>query len=338
MGPGLPPISLDLETICLKSVEKEVAKRYSTAEEFADELRRYLDGEPIQARPISAGERLRRQMAKNRGLLVAAFVAFSMLVVMAGAVAVTLITTVDRTTHSLEQLDSAQAEVQADTLARAIGLNMLQGRADLARDLVNGLEKTEDVGSIVVLRLDQTPAYSDDATRMSVEKNLADPKHIAWINKRYPEFSDQIDTLRQYGFPNIDQKSRPAADEQLELRSAAWIAALSGEVNSYVDPKANERVILKPIFNKDECEICHVADPERKAGYGSNDTSRVRAVIVIRRPLDVVQGIIAENSRTTWLVGGATVLLLLLLVFLCAKVFGIGLPDRQFAERQGGES
>ncbi|MGA2255892.1 MAG: serine/threonine-protein kinase [Thermoguttaceae bacterium] len=45
-------IPRDLETICLKCLEKDAVKRYQTSSEAAKELRRYLNGEPIRARPI----------------------------------------------------------------------------------------------------------------------------------------------------------------------------------------------------------------------------------------------------------------------------------------------
>lgn len=63
-GTVVPPrevrkkIPRDLEAICLKSLKKDPQDRYGSAAALADDLRRYLDGLPVDARPLGAGHRL----------------------------------------------------------------------------------------------------------------------------------------------------------------------------------------------------------------------------------------------------------------------------------------
>src|SRR5579883_443763 len=70
--PAIPP---DLETIVLKALRKEATDRYPTAQEFAEDLRRYLDRRPVLARPPGAGERVRAWARRHpSALLIGAIV------------------------------------------------------------------------------------------------------------------------------------------------------------------------------------------------------------------------------------------------------------------------
>ncbi|HZR19235.1 MAG TPA: protein kinase [Verrucomicrobiae bacterium] len=60
-----PSVPIDLETICLKCLEKQSTRRYATARELAEELARFLDDEPIHVRPATQPERVWRWCRKN---------------------------------------------------------------------------------------------------------------------------------------------------------------------------------------------------------------------------------------------------------------------------------
>jgi WD40 repeat protein/predicted Ser/Thr protein kinase len=103
-----PKMPRDLEVICLKCLEKRPEKRYATAAELADDLRRYLDGETISARAATRPERavkwVRRHPATS-GFIALGMVALSAMIVGAWVY------------HNRVKDKAAEAEAERDKLA-----------------------------------------------------------------------------------------------------------------------------------------------------------------------------------------------------------------------------
>src|SRR5262245_19488373 len=82
-----PKLPRDLQTICLKCLRKEPERRYGSAAALADDLHRFLAGEPVRARPISLAERGLKWANRNRAQ--AALVVGSLIVLSGGLLAFT---------------------------------------------------------------------------------------------------------------------------------------------------------------------------------------------------------------------------------------------------------
>jgi len=74
----------DLETICLKCLRKQAEQRYSSAQELADDLGRFLRGEPVAARPVGVVERVQKWVSRRPAI--AALLAAVLLLLAAGCV------------------------------------------------------------------------------------------------------------------------------------------------------------------------------------------------------------------------------------------------------------
>src|SRR6185369_287044 len=77
-------LSGDIDCIVMKALEKDRARRYETARDMAADLRRYINHEPVVARPPSAGYRLRKLVRRHRVTCAATLAVFAAL--LAGAI------------------------------------------------------------------------------------------------------------------------------------------------------------------------------------------------------------------------------------------------------------
>jgi serine/threonine protein kinase len=120
-------VPAELETIVLKALEKNPADRYATAQELADDLKRFLKDEPIRARRPSLPQRVRKWARRHRPLVASVIVATA--VVLAVALVALAI--------SLAKISAALTEKSA-ALEREKETTYLQGIALAGRELAAG--------------------------------------------------------------------------------------------------------------------------------------------------------------------------------------------------------
>jgi tetratricopeptide (TPR) repeat protein len=114
---GRPGVPRELETICLKCLEKQPAARYGSALELADDLRRFLADEPILARPAGRWERVvkwvRRRPAAAALVFVSALAVLSLLVFALWHKSEVENTVEQTRTGEMQALERARAKLEA---------------------------------------------------------------------------------------------------------------------------------------------------------------------------------------------------------------------------------
>jgi WD40 repeat protein len=117
----------DLEIICLKCLSKEPARRYASAQEFADDLDRFLNKEPIRARPASAVEKLWRWCRRKPGIAIGLATILLLLVTVAvGATAFSI--HISRANNEITKAHAETTEKLREAYLAQARANRLSGR------------------------------------------------------------------------------------------------------------------------------------------------------------------------------------------------------------------
>jgi tRNA A-37 threonylcarbamoyl transferase component Bud32 len=210
----------DLETIALKAMAKEPGRRYATARAMADDLRRWLKGEAIHARPVGPLGRMVRWVKRNPAL--AACLATIIGVLVAGTTVSTLFgidahtkeVVAENARNDLAVKNKALEESQAEVLKKNTALELSQDNLEgaLARTWVSPLAETPGpLTDVEIAAFTEVAANRNERlAERFVREAVRDPQGIRRLHSR--------SAYALHAAVGLDAAKR-AAVEQLLLRA-----------------------------------------------------------------------------------------------------------------------
>ncbi len=248
----------DLETICLKGMSKEPSRRYGSAAELAEDLRRWLEGEPVHARPVGMIGRGWRWCRRNPKLAILNAVVVAML--LAGAVDATRYLRpsepwrqeADAARHEAARWRTASEQLRSELL-RLIEATVFQTDESNAQDALTA----------AVLSLD---AIRTDEPNDSLSQTLAAARsRLGELSASHGQLADAvrhiqaaIGTLRKLEATRSGRREWSLEIARLLVRQADFARQVGGEseIDAAVDDcrkqlEAVEQLQLEPSEHRD---------------------------------------------------------------------------------------
>jgi tetratricopeptide (TPR) repeat protein len=173
----VPSIPVDLETIILKTLEKDPSRRYLTAEALAADLTRWLDGDPILARPTSIAYVAWKRVRKRP-------VTVALVSLLSAALAVALVVAMNRYRVAVAALSEAEGH-RAVAVRKAADLERELESKERRRRAMDALRPATDVLSLWEFTRGILRTGDDKLAREAIDEALRhDPTYgQAWIEE-----------------------------------------------------------------------------------------------------------------------------------------------------------
>lgn len=239
----MPKLPADIETICLKCLQKEPSKRYASAELLAEDCRRFIAGEPILSRPISPAERAWRWCRRNprvAGLL--ATVAGLLVLVAVTSTVSALTIAQERNLKELQRKDAVDArelaesaKKQADENAKAaseqagLALTTMQVLIDKVQTELDEAPRTQQIKrELLETAMEGLKAVAKEAERStSIEATMLGA-HMQ-MGGMFRQLGDTEDAMNEFE-KSLDIARRRAANNPDNDASQANLAAVLSQV------------------------------------------------------------------------------------------------------------
>ncbi|MGE0707241.1 MAG: protein kinase [Planctomycetota bacterium] len=200
-------VDRDVNTIVLKAMEKDVTRRYQTAEDLADDIQRYLDGDPIKARPLGPVGKLIKRAKKNMPVVVVGSVT-----VVALSLALGLIWL--RNQQALEVEREINMKHEWDTFVTEVDNQCINARSQISSGVARQKER-DPQGALAELEeaeriLDDLPRLKKDFTNWNGEDRI-----LGHLDAKSPETSAiyreiYLQIGRSYAMPGANQDLKKA--------------------------------------------------------------------------------------------------------------------------------